>query len=237
MRYNPRMQRRALVRLLSFVLIVAAFVAVVLLVNRLAGPIDWVEVFSSRESLRAFVSQFDPYGPLVFFLIQTAQVIVAPIPGNVTALAGGALFGFWWGFALSTGGLVLGSTIAFALARFYGRPLVERFVPKRIIDKYIDAAANKHFVALFLMFLLPFFPDDALCFIAALSSLRYRVFLLFVIVARPPGMLVTTLVGSGALAIPWWGWVIIVLASAGLFFIGYKKRDALDRLLGISEKP
>lgn len=121
-------------------------------------------------------------------MIQTVQVIVAPIPGNVTA---------------------------------------------RVIDTYLDSTADRHFVTLFMMFLLPFLPDDALCFISGLSRLRFHAFLLFVLIGRPPGMLVSSLVGAGIMVVPWWGWALIVLGSAGLFWLGYRYRDALHRVLGI----
>lgn len=227
------MRRQAVVRWATFVAIVVASVGTILWFDAAFGPFDWAEIFSSREALRDFVSRFHPYGPLAFFAIQTIQVIVAPVPGNITALAGGALFGLWWGFAISTAGLIVGSCIAFAMARYYGRPLVERFVPARVVDKYLDSTADRHFVALFMMFLLPFFPDDALCFISGLSKLRFGAFLLFVLIGRPPGMFVSSLVGAGIAVVPWWGWTLIVLGSAALFWLGYRYRDSLHRALGI----
>ncbi|MFW6289111.1 MAG: TVP38/TMEM64 family protein [Spirochaetota bacterium] len=218
------MRRQAIVRWATFVLIVAAGVGLFMWFDASFGPFDWGEIFSSREALQEFVSRFHPYGPLAFFMVQTLQVIVAPIPGNITALAGGAIFGLWWGFAISTAGLVVGSSIAFA---------VERFVPAQVIDKYLDSTADRHFVTLFILFLLPFFPDDALCFISGLSKLRFHVFLIFVLVGRPAGMFVSSLVGAGIAVVPWWGWALIVVGSAGLFWLGYRYRDTLHRVLGI----
>jgi uncharacterized membrane protein YdjX (TVP38/TMEM64 family) len=200
------------------------------------GPVDWAWVFSSRENLQAFVEQFHPYGALVFLLVQTLQVIVAPIPGNVTALAGGALFGLWPGFLMSTTGLVLGSLAAFGLGRFYGRPIVEKLVKPAVVDKYIDSLANRHFVLLFLLFLFPFFPDDALCLIAGLSALPLRVFLLLVILGRPPGMFFSSLVGAGIAVVPWWGWLIIAAISGGVLFLAYRYKHVLDERLGISHE-
>ncbi|TVQ29084.1 MAG: TVP38/TMEM64 family protein [Spirochaetaceae bacterium] len=228
------MQRRFWVRWATFALLLTTGVMLYLWFERAFGPFAWSEIFSSREELRAFVGRFDPYGPIAFFLLQMLQVIVAPIPGNITALAGGALFGLWPGFFLSSAALVVGSCIAFAMARYYGRPLVERFVPAPVVDKYLDSVADKHFVTLFMMFLLPFFPDDALCFISGLSKLRFRAFLLFVLIGRPPGMFVSNLVGAGVMEIAWWGWALIIAASAAVFWIGYRYKDRIDAKLGIS---
>lgn len=230
------MKKKTWIRIGTFFLLITVIVLGWFWFNSAYGPVDWGEVFSSRENLQAFVEQFDPYVPLVFFIVQTGQVIFAPIPGNVTALAGGAIFGLWEGFLISTAGLVLGSCIAFGLARYYGRPLVERFVKPEIVDKYIDTIANRHFVLLFIIFLFPFFPDDALCLIAGISALPFHVFLILVLLGRPPGMFVSSLVGSGLAVIPWWGWVIIAAASAGVLFLAYRYKDVLDRKLGLTKK-
>lgn len=225
---------RGVRRLILFVVLLASITAAVFWFHSAYGPVSWFEVFSSRESLQEFVSQFDPFGPLVFFVVQALQVIVAPVPGNVTALAGGALFGLWGGFLISTAGLVLGSVVAFGLARFFGRPLVERLVKPELVNRYIDTVAERHFLLLLLIFLFPFFPDDALCLIAGISALPFHVFLLLVLIGRPPGMFVSSLVGSGIAVVPWWGWVIIALASGTALFFAYRYKDVLDRKLGVS---
>ncbi len=189
------------------------------------------QIFSSTEEMRAFVESFGAAAPVIFFLLQTLQIIAAPIPGNVMALVGGALFGFWKSFLITVIALVTGSSIAFLLVRLYGRPLVERFVKPETIDKYLDNGSKKYELFLFLLFLFPFFPDDALCFIAGLTGISYRHFLLIVIIARPPGMAFASLVGSGAIAVPWWGWVIIGIASAAFIFCSIRYGDKIENWL------
>ncbi|MFW6212063.1 MAG: TVP38/TMEM64 family protein [Spirochaetota bacterium] len=199
------------------------------------GPVDWGEVLSSRESVQAFFDRFDPYVPLAYVIVQAGQVVLAPIPGNVTSVAGGAIFGLWEGFGLSTLGLVIGSVVAFGIARYFGRPLVESFVKPETIDKYIDTVARRHFALLLLIFLFPFFPDDALCLIAGISALPFHVFLLLVVIGRPPGMFVASLVGSGIAVVPWWGWVIIAAVSGVALYFAYRYKDVLDEKLGLKK--
>lgn len=230
------MTRRGWSRVASLLILIAGSVIVYRWFTTSYGHVDWAELFSSRESLRAFVEQFDPYVPIAFFVVQVVQVVVAPVPGNVTALAGGALLGLWGGFLVSTAGLLVGSLIAFGLARFFGRPVVEALVEPRIVNKYLDTMANRHFVVLVAIFLVPFFPDDALCFVAGLSALPVPAFLLLVILSRPPGMFVASLVGSGVAVVPWWGWGIIVLLSGALLFVVHHYKEALDRKLGLTEE-
>ncbi|MFW5827146.1 MAG: TVP38/TMEM64 family protein [Alkalispirochaeta sp.] len=228
------MSKATLIRILTFLILLGiAIFLVAAITQRIDEDVPWSEVFSSRESVRTFVEQFEPYHVVVFIVLQTAQVVIAPIPANVVALAGGALFGVWGGFVVSSSGLILGSLIAFGIARFFGRPVVEAFVDPRHIDRYIDGIANRHFLILLVIVLMPFFPDDVICFVAGLSSMPIPAFLFLIILGRTPGMLVSSLVGSGVATIPWWGWLMIAAASAGVVAITYRYRATLEAKLGL----
>lgn len=203
-------------------------VPAVMVANRVETPGGFREVFSSKDTLRDFVESYGVTAPLVFFLLQTMQIVIAPIPGNVTTVAGGMLFGFWKSFALTTAALVCGSSIAFMLSRMLGRPLVDRFVSPKVIDRYFDRLSRRYTVYLFLLFLFPFFPDDALCFLAGLTAIRYPVFLLIVLVARPPGLAFSALVGAGLISMPLWGWIALVLVSVLLLYLSLKYGERIE---------
>ncbi|MDD4797877.1 MAG: TVP38/TMEM64 family protein [Eubacteriales bacterium] len=189
------------------------------------------QILSSAPALRDWVASFGAWGPAVFFAIQFFQVILAPIPGSVTALAGALLFGFWPGVLLSVSAMVLGSATAFFLARRFGRPLVRALVGEAVMTKYVDALAGRGMGVLFMMFLLPFFPDDALCFIAGLTALPFAAFLLAILVTRPAGLIFSSLVGAGVIAVPVWGWVSIAVLSAVFLWASWKYGDALNQKL------
>ena len=57
------------------------------------------------------------------------QVVIAPIPGELTGVVGGFLFGTWRAVVYSSLGLTVGSAVAFMLARLIGLPFVKLFVP------------------------------------------------------------------------------------------------------------
>ncbi len=220
-------EKKKLPKWLIWALVALAALALVALYLWLKQA-GYLKVFESQEALQAYISSFGIWAPLMFFLLQTAQVIVAPIPGNVTALAGGAMFGFWPALAISTAATVVGSALAFGLARLFGRPLVVRLVGEATVTKYVDAFAKKSTFLLAAMFLIPFFPDDALCLIAGLTAIRWLPFLVIVIITRPPGLVVSTLVGSGDLVMPVWGWVLIGIAAAALMFVSFKYGDKIN---------
>ncbi len=192
----------------------------------------WLALFTDPERLQAAVAQTGPWAPLVFFLLQVAQVLAAPIPGNVTTLVGGALFGFGKSFLLSTLAVTVGSCIAFLLARKFGMALVRRFVSAQTIDKYMGLMRGRSSLLLAIMFLVPFFPDDMLCFLAGLSPIRFPGFVALTLLTRPWGLLGSSLVGSGSLSLPWWAWGLLAALCAAVMLVSFKYGPALeDRLV------
>jgi len=218
------------------VIIIAAIV--LYFVGRSKG---WFSIFDSVEELQEFIAGYGAWAPLVFFLLQVLQVILAPIPGSVTTLVGGIFFGFWKAMIISVAAVLTGSVILFLLAKSLGRPLVAKLVGKNKMEKYMSKLSSRQFWVLFMMFLMPFFPDDVLCLMAGLTAIRFPGFVLMVLVTRPWGLVFSALVGSGAISVPVWGWVIIVMLSAALLYISIRYPDKLeewmsDRIAGLIRK-
>lgn len=66
-------------------------------------------------ALREWIRGYGPFAPLVFVGLQAAQVILAPIPGQVLGLASGFLFGTFWGTVYSLIGATLGTIVAISV--------------------------------------------------------------------------------------------------------------------------
>lgn len=148
------------------------------------------------EALRGFINSFGVLAPVVLVLMQISQVLVAPIPGPVVGAAAGYAFGVFWGTIYGFIGLAIGSTIAILLAKHYGRPFVEDVLADETMDKF-DYLADEHgFLPFFLLFLLPGFPDDAICFIAGLTDLDTKKLLIYASFGRVPGLLSLTVFGN-----------------------------------------
>ena len=187
--------------------------------------------FTSLEAMQDYIARFAPYSHLVFFLIQLLSVILAPIPSNVTALAGGLLFGTWPAFLLTWGAVVLGSVIVFAVARRLGHNFVERVVSRSVIGRYLDVIQRKQDTFLILAFLFPFFPDDVLCILAGLTTMPFRRFLLIALLTRPSGLLAASALGGSTLSLPLP--VMLLLAAVGIvvFLVCMKYGDRWEEAL------
>ena len=84
------------------------------------------------------------------------------------------------------------------------------------------------------MFLLPIFPDDVLCFVAGLSTMSWKFFIVLQLIARSFSVFATSYSLNGSI-IPyntWWGiliWCLIGIAIIALFVLLFKKGDKIEK--------
>lgn len=185
----------------------------------------------SPESLRAYIDRSAPYSHLCFFLVQFLSVVLAPIPSNITAAAGGVLFGTWPAFLLTFGAVAAGSLLVFWLARVLGRDFADKFVSQTLSEKYQNILRAKAPVFLVLAFLFPFFPDDMLCILAGLTELSFRHFAAIVLLTRPWGLLFASALGGASLGLSPWVMVPIALLGLVIFLFGLKYGDRLEKTI------
>lgn len=190
----------------------------------------------SKEILQEKIEKTGAWGPIVFIVVSFLQVTFIPIPGAVTILAGNLLFGPWLSLFYSFIGMFLGSMLAFKLGRVLGRPFVNWVVgDKETVDQYLNKARGKEFVVFFFMFLLPMFPDDALCSIAGITPLKWSEFIFMQSISKPIGILGTLFFMSGEI-IPFKGWGLIVISVVAIlsiiaFIICFKNAEKINEKL------
>ena len=222
-------KRRALrIALVALVVLALAAGAAVLYKN------GWFERIGSVEELRALIDEAGAFAGIVFFLLQMLTVIVAPIPSNVTMMAGALALGFWPAMLLGVAAIWLGSLIMFMLARRLGQRAVQGFIDRSVMEKYLPLIEEKQDMFLFLTLLFPFFPDDMLCILAGLTSMPTGRFAVIMLLARPWGLIFAALLGSGAFSLPPWGWAVLMLVMGAVFVLAMKySRQIEDRLFAL----
>ncbi|MDR0398021.1 MAG: TVP38/TMEM64 family protein [Candidatus Nomurabacteria bacterium] len=187
-------------------------------------------IFGKVDHLKEFIRSAGAFGPVVFVLLQILQVVVAPIPGQVVGVVGGYLFG-WWGLALSIIGNLAGCFIIFILARRFGRPLAEKLFKPETIKKFDYVTESKGAFILFLIFILPFFPDDVICYLAGLTKVPINKLMLASFAGRVPGFLMMTLAGSGLESGSLNALISICVGTLLLMAICWWQRDWLGRFV------
>ena len=187
--------------------------------------IKFYRFFFEPKRLKMFIASFGPFAAVIFVLIQAAQVVFAPVPGEVTGFVGGFLFGNIKGLILSTIGLTLGSLMAFAITRIFGIKFVERVVKKEYFDKFNNFATHKGLNITFILFLLPGFPKDSLCYLLGLSHMRLVDFLFMNIFGRLPGTLMLTMQGHAVSQGKYQAFFWLLVASIAFTAILYFTRN------------
>jgi uncharacterized membrane protein YdjX (TVP38/TMEM64 family) len=189
-----------------------------------------IQFFLNKKRMAHFLDSLGPWSVLVFIVLQVAQVVAAPIPGEVTGFLGGYLFGKFFGVVLSTIGLTIGSYVAFILARAFGRPLIERFIPKSTMQRFDYLLHHKAAFLVFLLFLIPGFPKDWLCYILGLGHLTTTEFLVIGGTGRLFGTILLTLGGSYLRHHQYVRFYILVGIGISVVIVALAYRDKLDRI-------
>jgi uncharacterized membrane protein YdjX (TVP38/TMEM64 family) len=187
--------------------------------------------FSSRTRIRTYIASFGSTSPLVFIGLQFLQVMLAPIPGDLTGFIGGCLFGTTAGFLYSTIGLTLGSWMAFSISRWFGQPLVRRFVGKEIMDKFDYLMEHKGAMFSFIFFLVPGLPKDSFCYLLGLSPMHILTFLVISTVGRIPGTLLLSMEGQAVRAEHYRTFFVILGLGLTAIVIALIYRDKIERSL------
>ena len=185
----------------------------------------------SRYRLKRIILSYGAYSPLAYILLQVLQVVVAPIPGGAIEFLGGYLFGVNAGFVYSMIGLIMGAAVAFGLARIFERVAVERFVSGQTRKKFDYLVGHEGVILSFLLFLIPGFPKDALCYILGLTPMHWGIFLVISTIGRIPGTLMACLQGAKAFDQQYKTLIILSGASALMLLAFYIYHDEIHHLI------
>ncbi len=194
-------------------------------------------LFRDQKQLSTWLQSWGRWAPVVTISLHVLQVLTAPIPGTAIDAVNGLLFGPWLGTLYSMIGLMIGSTLVMGLTRRFGRPIMERFVDHSSIERIDRMVERRGSLVIFLIFLFPFLPDDAVCFLAGLTPIPLLELVLLAMAGRTPGVFVANLLGSRADSLTGWQWIFLgVLFALAAGFIWWFRREIREKILGWLEK-
>ena len=143
--------------------------------------------YLEKERLRQFVAGYGIWGPIVYLTIWT----LAPplfLPGLPITLAGGVLFGPFWGTVYTIFGATVGATLAFLVARYLARDWVAAKIAGTRLATLDDKVAREGLEIVAFTRLIPIFPFFLLNYAFGLT----RIPLLHYILATFFGMIPIT---------------------------------------------
>ncbi len=187
---------------------------------------DLKGLMANIDELRESILAYGPLAPFLYIVLQIAQVILAPIPGEASGFLGGYLFGGFHAFIYSTIGLSIGSGLAFGIARLMGDNFRRRFHQSRVYQRFNKLLYKNAFVVPFILFLFPGFPKDSLSYILGLSLMPWRVFIFIAVVGRMPGTLLLSYQGAQIYEKDYLTLAILLLVSVAISlpFYLYRRR-------------
>ena len=189
-------------------------------------------VLRDEKLLQEYLQKAGVWMPLLYILLQFLQVVVLPIPSIVSTLAGLALFGAVKTLLYSFVGIALGSFFAFWIGRKLGNRAVAWMVGEETLRKWQKKLKGKDRLFLTLMFLLPLFPDDILCFLAGLSTMGWGYFTFVILLSRALALSTTCFSVDFIPFTTWWGglfWVLFAIILIVIFVFIYKNLDKIQQ--------
>ena len=156
----------------------------------------FVRLYVDKHFLKQTLREWGLLAPVIFIALQALQVIIAPIPGEVTGILGGFLFGEGVGLLYSTIGLTLGSVAAFGVGRWLGAHYVRTLVSQETWDKMGFIVEAEGAILCFIIYLIPGLPKDMVCYLFGISPMPLWVFALVSTLGRIPGTWVLSAQGA-----------------------------------------
>jgi len=193
--------------------------------------LEFYELLHDQHHLKAIITSFGAYSPIAYTIIQALQVVIAPIPGGLIEFMGGYLFGVRAGFVYSMIGSIVGSWLAFVIARLFETVAVEKFVHIRTMKKFEYLIGHEGVILSFLLFLIPGFPKDALCYILGLTPMHLGIFLVISTIGRIPGTLMACLQGGKAFDHQYITLFILFGISALVIMVFFIYHDEIHHLI------
>jgi uncharacterized membrane protein YdjX (TVP38/TMEM64 family) len=155
-----------------------------------------VRLYQDKYFLRDTVASWGWAAPLVFMAIQALQVIISPIPGEITGPVGGALFGTLWGVIYSTIGLTFGTLFCFWVGRRWGEPLIRPWLSEHHWEKMKFILEAEGAILCFILYLIPGFPKDIISYLFGISPMPFWIFAVVSTVGRLPGTWISSYFGA-----------------------------------------
>lgn len=183
-------------------------------------------------ALPDLLRQYSWRSALVLMGLQILQVIICVVPGQPIQIAASYLFGVFRGYLISITGAVIGATIAFYLAKLLGKDALELFFDKDKIEDYQRKLnSGRGLLAVLIIYLIPGLPKDLVGYVAGISDMNIRSFLIVSTIGRTPPMLGSLLFGHFASSRNYTAIAVLAAITLIILVICFIKRKELVALL------
>lgn len=148
------------------------------------------------DAAKGYILSFGIWAPIISFMLMVFQSLLAPLPAFIITFANAGLFGWVKGAILSWSSAMVGAMLCYAIARIYGRTVVEKFTTRpalKEIDKFFEKYGKW---AVLVARLLPFVSFDIVSYAAGLTSMGFWGFFWATGLGQLPATIIYSYVGG-----------------------------------------
>jgi uncharacterized membrane protein YdjX (TVP38/TMEM64 family) len=148
-----------------------------------------------RQQLQKWLEGMGIFAPAIYIVLYTVGTLLI-LPSTPLNLTGGAIFGILWGTLWTTIAALVAAIAAFAFTRTIGRELVSH----KLAGRWSAVDAEIRQGGLFYLFairLLPIIPYGIVNFVAGLTSIKFKDYLIGTLLGTIPGVLPFVMMGAG----------------------------------------
>ena len=185
-------------------------------------------ILKNPNMLKEVILSYGNFSVLVFILMQVLQVVAFFIPGEFIQIAGGYIFGTFLGGLISLMGITLGSIMVYFISNKYGKPFVDKLISKKEVKffrKILKAGSKK--IVVFMFYLIPGIPKDALAYICGVSNISFEDFFIYSTLGRIPGIFISSFFGQKIYARDVTSLITVGITMSILFILGVFKGDTI----------
>lgn len=136
------------------------------------------------------------YGSVGLMLVMILQTIIAPIPSEALLMFSGVIGISLFDIVVFGGmGLVIGSVIAFYIARFGGKPIVAKLIGEKWLNRVDKWVERNGTIAIFFTRLVPIIPFDLISYMAGVTKLEFKYYFLATMLGAFPRSLMLAVIG------------------------------------------
>ncbi len=213
------------------ILLIGAIVAAILAV-RLTGAVRYLD----QEALRQWIAGYGGLAPVAYIVIYALAPSLL-LPGLPITIAGGILFGPFWGVVYAITGATIGACIAFLVARYLARDWVKGKLKSpqwRRLDHGVEKQGWK--VVAFTR-LIPLFPFNLLNYAFGLTGIKFLHYAVATFFCMLPACiafivfsssLLDVLKGKVSIAFVAGLGLVILVSLIPLFYQRYKKKKGIN---------
>lgn len=198
--------------LLKVIAITGLIIVIALLINKF----NIFKGYGSNE-IKEFIQGKGVMAPIIYVALLSSLPLLL-FPDSVLVIAGGMIFGLFWGSVLTTIGSLIGAAIAFYISRKLGQQVVKKLIKK---DLVLFDRKNSGFFLILMLRLIPLFPFKIVSYSAGLSDVKFKDFALATTIGSLPGIIVYTNLGDKTTVFGSKDFYLSIGFLIGLFAISY----------------